>query len=186
MTSVFPSLEGEFDYSSCKGALILLTGYASPEQLRRVGETRLTAWLRRRRVRNYAAVAARALTAARAQYDHAARPRHRRRDHRRARPQHPDPRPAPHRPRCPDRCDLRSTPPGRHHRVHARIRSHSRCHTARRRRRADRISQRRTPRRRSRARAGPQRLGRRTGNLHKSAATAGRCGTCSTYPRKPA
>jgi transposase len=67
MTSVFPSLEREFDYSSCKGALILLTGYASPEQLRRVGETRLTAWLRRRRVRNYAAVAARALTAARAQ-----------------------------------------------------------------------------------------------------------------------
>ena len=67
MTSVFPSLEREFDYSSCKGALVLLTGYASPEQLRRVGETRLTGWLRRRRVRNYATVAARALTAARAQ-----------------------------------------------------------------------------------------------------------------------
>jgi hypothetical protein len=30
MTSVFPSLEREFDYSSCKGALVLLTGYASP------------------------------------------------------------------------------------------------------------------------------------------------------------
>jgi transposase len=67
MTSVFPSLEREFDYSSCKGALVLLTGYASPEQLRRVGEARLTGWLRRRRVRNYATVAARALTAARAQ-----------------------------------------------------------------------------------------------------------------------
>ena len=67
MTSVFPSLEREFDYSSCKGALILLTGYASPEQLRRVGQTRLAGWLRRRRVRNYAAVAARALTAAQAQ-----------------------------------------------------------------------------------------------------------------------
>lgn len=67
MTSVFPSLEREFDYSSCKGALILLTGYASPEQLRRAGETRLSGWLQRRRVRNYAAVAARAITAARAQ-----------------------------------------------------------------------------------------------------------------------
>src|SRR4051812_23534154 len=30
MTSVFPSLERAFDYSSHKGALILLTGYASP------------------------------------------------------------------------------------------------------------------------------------------------------------
>ena len=67
MTSVFPSLEREFDYSSCKGALVLLTGYSSPERLRRVGETRLAGWLRRRRVRNYATVAARALTAARAQ-----------------------------------------------------------------------------------------------------------------------
>lgn len=67
MTSVFPSLEREFDYSSCKGALVLLTGYASPERLRRVGETRLAGWLQRRRVRNYGAVAARAITAARAQ-----------------------------------------------------------------------------------------------------------------------
>jgi len=29
MTSVFPSLERAFDYASCKGALILLTGYSS-------------------------------------------------------------------------------------------------------------------------------------------------------------
>lgn len=67
MTSVFPSLERDFDYSSCKGALVLLTGYASPQQLRRIGEPRLAQWLRRRRVRNYAAVATRALTAAHAQ-----------------------------------------------------------------------------------------------------------------------
>ena len=67
MTSVFCSLEREFDYSACKGALVLLTGYASPERLRRVGETALAGWLRRRRVRNYAAVAARALAAAQAQ-----------------------------------------------------------------------------------------------------------------------
>ncbi len=67
MTSVFPSLEREFDYSSCKGALVLLTGYASPEQLRHVGVTRLAGWLRARRVRGYADLAARAVSAARSQ-----------------------------------------------------------------------------------------------------------------------
>jgi hypothetical protein len=38
LTSVFPSLERAFDYSSHKGALVLLTGYASPDRLRRLGE----------------------------------------------------------------------------------------------------------------------------------------------------
>ena len=67
MTSVFPSLEREFDYASCKGALVLLTGYASPQRIRRIGQTRLAAWLRQRKVRDFAAVATRAVTAARAQ-----------------------------------------------------------------------------------------------------------------------
>jgi transposase len=67
MTSVFPSLEREFDYSSCKGALVLLTGYATPARLRRVGPVRLSAWLRARHVRSYADVAARAVTCAHAQ-----------------------------------------------------------------------------------------------------------------------
>jgi transposase len=67
MTSVFPSLEREFDYASCKGALVLLTGYASPHRIRRMGETRLAGWLRQRKVRDSAGVAARAVTAARAQ-----------------------------------------------------------------------------------------------------------------------
>jgi transposase len=67
MTSVFPSLEREFDYSSCKGALVLLTGYATPHRIRRIGETRLASWLRQRKVRDSAGVAARAVTAARAQ-----------------------------------------------------------------------------------------------------------------------
>jgi len=31
LTSVFPALEREFDYAHCKGALVLLTGYASPD-----------------------------------------------------------------------------------------------------------------------------------------------------------
>ena len=68
MTSVFPSLEREFDYSSCKGALVLVTGYATPSRLRRTGANRLSTWLRARHVRNYADVAARAVTAAHAQH----------------------------------------------------------------------------------------------------------------------
>ena len=67
LTSVFPSLERAFDYSSHKGALILLTGYATPDQIRRIGQTRLTSWLRNRNVRGSADVAARATTAAKAQ-----------------------------------------------------------------------------------------------------------------------
>jgi hypothetical protein len=67
MTSVFPSLEREFDYSACKGALVLLTGYASPERIRRIGATRLTGWLQHRRVRDSVRVATRAVTAAHAQ-----------------------------------------------------------------------------------------------------------------------
>jgi transposase len=67
LTSVFPALEREFDYSSCKGALVLLTGYACPARIRRTGRARLASWLRQRRVRGYASVAARAITAAQAQ-----------------------------------------------------------------------------------------------------------------------
>ncbi|MFI5720605.1 transposase [Nocardia sp. NPDC051750] len=67
MTSVFPSLEREFDYSACKGALVLLTGYASPDRIRRAGQSRLAGWLRARKVRDSAGVAARAVDAAKAQ-----------------------------------------------------------------------------------------------------------------------
>ena len=37
MTSVFPALERAFDYASRKGALVLLTGYATPHRIRRIG-----------------------------------------------------------------------------------------------------------------------------------------------------
>ena len=67
MTSVFPSLERAFDYSSHKGALTLLTGYATADRIRRIGQTRLTSWLRNRHVRGSAEVAARAAAAAKAQ-----------------------------------------------------------------------------------------------------------------------
>jgi len=68
LTSVFPALEREFDFASCKGALVLLTGYATPAAIRRMGEARLSRWLRQRRVRGYADVAARAVAAAHSQH----------------------------------------------------------------------------------------------------------------------
>ena len=67
LTGVFPALERAFDYSSQKGALVLLTGYQTPEALRRRGRARLTAWLANRGVRGADAVAATALEAAQAQ-----------------------------------------------------------------------------------------------------------------------
>jgi transposase len=46
---------------------VLLTGYATPDRIRRLGLTRLTSWLRNRQVRGSADVAARAIAAAQAQ-----------------------------------------------------------------------------------------------------------------------
>ena len=68
LTSIFPAREREFDFASCKGALVLLTGYATPEAIRRMGEARLSRWLRQRRVRGYADLAARAVAAAQSQH----------------------------------------------------------------------------------------------------------------------
>ncbi|MGI5135342.1 IS110 family transposase [Streptomyces sp. CA-106110] len=67
LTGVFPALERAFDYSSHKGALVLLTGYQTPASIRRRGRTRLTAWLANRGVRGADAVAATVLEAAQAQ-----------------------------------------------------------------------------------------------------------------------
>jgi transposase len=67
LTGVFPALERAFDYSSHKGALVLLTGYQTPAAIRRRGRARLAAWLANRSVRGADAVAATALEAADAQ-----------------------------------------------------------------------------------------------------------------------
>lgn len=67
LTGVFPALERAFDYSTHKGALVLLTGYQTPAAIRRRGRAWLTAWLTGRGVRGADAVAATALEAARAQ-----------------------------------------------------------------------------------------------------------------------
>ncbi|WP_142358627.1 IS110 family transposase [Mycobacterium heckeshornense] len=64
----FPALERAFDYSTSKAALILLTGYQTPDGLRRAGSAELAAWLRKRKARNADAVASKALAAANAQH----------------------------------------------------------------------------------------------------------------------
>jgi transposase len=67
LTGVFPALERAFDYSAHKGASVLLTGYQTPDAIRRRGRARLTAWLADRSVGGADAVAAIALEAAQAQ-----------------------------------------------------------------------------------------------------------------------
>ncbi|WSM44864.1 IS110 family transposase (plasmid) [Streptomyces cellulosae] len=67
LTGMFPALERAFDYSSHKGALVLLTGYQTPAAIRRRGRARLAAWLANRGVRAADAVASTALEAAQAQ-----------------------------------------------------------------------------------------------------------------------
>ncbi|MFG2749543.1 IS110 family RNA-guided transposase [Streptomyces xanthophaeus] len=57
----FPALERTFDYAASKFALILLTGYQTPASLRRVGPSRLTTWLKGRKVRGALARAVLAL-----------------------------------------------------------------------------------------------------------------------------
>jgi transposase len=64
----FPALERAFDYSHSKAALILLTGYQTPDGLRRAGVARLEAWLRKRKAYNANTVAAIAIEAANAQH----------------------------------------------------------------------------------------------------------------------
>lgn len=64
----FPALERAFDYSHSKAALILLTGYQTPDGLRRAGTARLEGWLSKRKARNASAVATAAMAAAHAQH----------------------------------------------------------------------------------------------------------------------
>lgn len=67
MLEYFPALERTFDYSKNKAALVLLSHYATPHSLRRVGVTRLSAWLKARGCRNSAGVAKAAVEAAHTQ-----------------------------------------------------------------------------------------------------------------------
>ena len=67
MLEYFPALERAFDYSTSKAALTLLSTYQTPGALRRMGVTRLAAWLKARGCRNSATVAQKAIDAAREQ-----------------------------------------------------------------------------------------------------------------------
>lgn len=64
----FPALERAFDFSKSKAALILLSGYQTPDAIRRLGAARLATWLKHRGARNSAAVARNAVDAATAQH----------------------------------------------------------------------------------------------------------------------
>jgi transposase len=63
----FPALESAFDFAHRKGALILLTGYQTPDGLRRMGAARLERWLRDRDAYIADDIATRAIEAATAQ-----------------------------------------------------------------------------------------------------------------------
>jgi transposase len=61
-----PALERALDVNR-RGPLTLLTHYQSPAQLRRAGQKRVAAYLRKRRVKGFDSVASKALTAAKSQ-----------------------------------------------------------------------------------------------------------------------
>ena len=67
MLEYFPALEATFDYSK-KAPLILVAGYQTPDGIRRIGVTRLAAWLKNRGARSADTVAAKAVQAAAAQH----------------------------------------------------------------------------------------------------------------------
>ena len=67
LSGYFPSLEREFDYSTSRGAVVLLTGYQTPAAIRARGRARLTTWLRVRKVRNAEQIATAAVKAAQSQ-----------------------------------------------------------------------------------------------------------------------
>lgn len=68
LSGYFPALERSFDYAHSRSALTLLTGYQTPQAIRRIGETRLRAWLVKRKVRSAEKIAAAAVAAAKTQY----------------------------------------------------------------------------------------------------------------------
>jgi transposase len=67
MLAICPALERALDLTT-QGPLILLTGFQTPAALRETGAEALTAWLRDRKVRNAAVLAAKAVTAAETQH----------------------------------------------------------------------------------------------------------------------
>ncbi|MER5321086.1 IS110 family transposase [Streptosporangium roseum] len=67
LLAICPALQRVLDLTT-KGPLTLLTGFQTPAELRVIGVDDLTTWLRDRKVRNAAALAAKAVAAAQAQH----------------------------------------------------------------------------------------------------------------------
>jgi transposase len=67
LLSMFPALERALELTNA-GPLVLLTGYQTPAALRRIGVSRLTIWLRNRKVRSAEALAKAAVEAAERQH----------------------------------------------------------------------------------------------------------------------
>jgi transposase len=67
LLSMFPALEHALELTNA-GPLVLLTGYQTPTALRRIGVSRLTTWLRNRKVRSAEALAKAAVDAAERQH----------------------------------------------------------------------------------------------------------------------
>lgn len=68
LSGYFPALERESDYSTSRGAVVLLTGYQTPAAIRARGRVRLTKWLTARKVRSAEHIATAAVEAANAQH----------------------------------------------------------------------------------------------------------------------
>ena len=64
----FPALERAFDYNRSKAALLLLTRHRTPDGIRRTGQTRLHACLKKHGARSSAAVAQAAIDVAKSQH----------------------------------------------------------------------------------------------------------------------
>ncbi|MFC5182468.1 IS110 family transposase [Actinomadura harenae] len=67
LLAICPALQRALDLTT-KGPLTLLTGFQTPTALRAIGVGGLTTWLKDRKVRNAAALAAKAVTAAQSQH----------------------------------------------------------------------------------------------------------------------
>jgi hypothetical protein len=74
----FPALERAFDYSRSKAALLLLTKHRAPDGIRRAGQARIHAWLKKHGTRSSAAVANAYLISTDYRGQHNANPRHHR------------------------------------------------------------------------------------------------------------
>ncbi|MCJ0904776.1 IS110 family transposase [Rhodococcus sp. ARC_M6] len=68
LSTYFPSLERSLDISNVKAALILLSGYQTPDGIRRLWHACPETWLRKRKAYNANQIAVKAIDAAQSQH----------------------------------------------------------------------------------------------------------------------